>query len=396
MRERVAWMAAVLAAGLAGAGITWAVMRGPAAEPPLPPGLAASPAFSRFLTVYGDIRHEAIWPNTPTSLLDGAIQGMVASLSDPFSVYLTPKAAQALNQELDSTLSGIGVALDETAAGHFVILQVFPGTPAAHAGLRPDDQILAVDGRTVAGETADAVAAAIRGPAGTAVTLTVSRGGVERTVTVHRATIQVPTVFPRMLPGHVGYLAVTEFGYRTGGEVLAAVRQLDQEGARAYVVDLRNNPGGSLAECLQAVSAFVPPGPVVRLEYKEASLDRTYDSTGPGTTRPVAVLVNQDTASAAEIFAAAVAQRHVGILVGTRTYGKGIVQQLIPLSGGASLKLTVAKYLTPDGSDIEHRGLVPNLVVPEPKTAVPGVVGQDPQLDRALAWIQGRLDRAGH
>lgn len=396
MRERIAWMAAVMAAGVAGAGITWTVMRH--ATPPapsLPAGLAGDPAFARFLTVYRDIRTESIWPNTPTSLLTGAIRGMVGTLSDPFSVYLAPQAARALNQELDSTLSGIGVALDETAGGRFVILEVFPGTPAATAGLKPDDQILAVDGRPVAGETADTVAGAIRGRAGTSVTLTISRDGARRTVTVRRAMIQVPTVFPRMLPDHVGYLAVTEFGYRTGGEVVAAVDRLRRAGARAYVVDLRNNPGGSLEECLQAVSAFVPPGPVVRLEYKDPALDRTYDSSGPGTRLPVAVLVNRDTASAAEIFAAAVAQRHVGILVGARTYGKGIVQQLIPLAGGAYLKLTVAKYLTPDGSDIEHRGLRPTLAVPEPKGAEPGVVGHDPQLDRALAWIRQQLGRGG-
>lgn len=398
LKRAVIWgLSILLAAGLSSVATFYAISRGQLQLPSgqIPASLRQNKNFARFLVVYHDIRHETIWSNNPNQLMTGAINGMVGTLHDQFSDYLAPKSYSQLNQMLGNSFSGIGIALDVTGQGQFMIVQVFPGTPAAKAGLKPNDQITAINGRPVAGQDSNLVSAEIRGPAGSLVKLTIDRSGKTSTVTIKRAVINVPTVFIRMLPHHVGYMDITEFGYYTGPQVLSSYRKLVKEGARGILLDLRNNPGGALDQCLQASGAFVPAGPVVTLEYKTPQHHRTLDSTGPGTTLPVVVLVNQNTASAAEILAAAIQQRGVGILVGTQTYGKGIVQQLMPLPDGAYLKLTVAKYLTPNGDYIEHKGLTPNVVVTEPANQpLTAALGQDPQLDRADQLLLQKM--AGH
>jgi carboxyl-terminal processing protease len=393
MAGRVRRLLSLILAALVGSAVT-ALALGPRPAPSpvsLPKSLADSPDFARFVAVYQDIRAGAIWPTSPARLLTGAINGMVGSLGDPFSDYLPPAAYAALNQQLGASFGGIGVALGETGTGRFQIVAVFPGTPAARAGLVPDTEIVAVNGHPVAGLSPEAVADEIRGPVGSRLTLTVLEHGLRRSLALRRAVIELPTVSTAVLPGHLGYLQITEFGYRTGPAVLAAYRRLVRAGVRGIVLDLRDNPGGDLAQCRIAAGAFVPRGPLVTLVYKGGARQRIL-SPGPGTRLPVVVLVNGDTASAAEILAAAIQERHVGLLVGTRTYGKGIVQELESLPGGAYLKLTVARYLTPDGLYIEHRGLEPNVLVPEPPGVTPSDVPRlDPQLARAVAVLSARL-----
>jgi carboxyl-terminal processing protease len=398
VRRIVVWIASLALAAAVGSGLTLIWLGLPMASASatanaLPPSLVHNAEFARFLAAYEDIRQETIWPNTPNQLINGAINGMVGTLHDQFSDYLPPQQYAQLNQELGANFTGIGIALGETSTGRFQIVQVFSGTPAARAGLAANDDIVAVNGKSVSGLSANTVASEIRGPAGSRLTLTVMADGRRRVVSLTRAVIDLPTVFTTMLPHHVGYMQITEFGYRTGPEVLAAYRTLLRDGARGLLLDLRDNPGGDLAEARIASGAFVPKGPLVTLEYKTGPR-QVIDSPGPGTRLPVVVLVNGGTASAAEILSAAIQQRHVGILVGTRTYGKGIVQELQRLPGGAYLKLTIAKYLTPDGAYIEHKGLQPNVVVPEPADILPSdQPAQDPQLARAYALLLERMHR---
>jgi carboxyl-terminal processing protease len=388
--------AALLAAALVGAGVTYAVVHpvapAGAETSAVPPNVTDNVDFQRLVQVYEDIRTQTIWPNTPRQLWTAAINGMVGSLHDRFSEYLSPAAMRALNQELGASFGGIGVVMDVNSQGQFQVIQVLPGTPAGRAGVQAGDLIVGVDGKSVNGDTADQVAAAVRGKPGTTVTLTLNRDGRVFSVRLRRAEIVVPTVFVKMLPDHVGYMDISEFGYHTGQQVIAGYRRLVAEGARGILLDLRDNPGGDLGQCQLAASVFVPAGPLVRLEYADRAFDQTLDSAGPGTHLPVVVLVNGDTASAAEILSAAIQQRGVGILVGTRTFGKGIVQAIEPLPGGAYLKLTVAKYLTPNGDYIEHKGLTPNIVVPEPPTVEPSDnLAQDPQLARAYHILLGLM-----
>jgi carboxyl-terminal processing protease len=395
MQRTIIWVASLILAALLGAAVTALLLivplRTSAAVNELPASLAQNRDFARFLAAYQDIRQETIWPNTPDQLINGAINGMVSTLHDQFSNYLPPQQFAQLNHQLGANFTGIGIALGETAGGRFQIVQVFSGTPAARSGLKPLEDIVAVNGKSVTGESATQVSEEIRGPAGTRLTLTVERGTVRHVVHLKRAVIDLPTVFTRVLPHRVGYMEITEFGYDTGTQVLRAYRQLMRDRVQGILLDLRDNPGGDLAQAQQAAGAFVPAGKLVTLEFKSGP-SQVLDSKGPGTTLPVVVLVNGDTASAAEILSAAIQQRHVGILVGTRTYGKGIVQQLQRLPGGAYLKLTIAKYLTPNGDYIEHKGLTPNVVVTEPVGVVPSdQLSQDPQLRRAYQILLRRI-----
>ncbi|MGC8486859.1 MAG: S41 family peptidase [Clostridia bacterium] len=397
MRSIGGFIAAVVAAALMGSGLTVLVLHGrttaaSSQTAAVPASLTQNPDFERLLQVYGDIRTQTIWRNTPASLWTGAINGMIGTLHDQFSDYLSPAAMASLNQELGQSFGGIGVEMDVNAKGQFVVVAVFPHTPAARAGLKAGDIIVGVNGKNVTHETADQVASSIRGKVGTEVSVTVARGSRSLTFRVTRGEITAPTVFTKMLPGHIGYMNIAEFGYSTGGQVLAGYRQLIRQGARGILLDLRNNPGGDVAQCQIAAGALVPRGPLVTLKYKNPLQDETLNSPGPGTKLPVVVLVNGDTASAAEILSAAIQQRGVGILVGTKTFGKGIVQELEPLAHGAYLKLTVARYLTPNGDYIEHKGLTPNVVVPEPANVTPSDnPATDPQLERGYQILLARM-----
>jgi carboxyl-terminal processing protease len=397
VRRMVVWAASLCLAALVGAGVALVWVGGAAADMSgVPPSLSQSALFRRFVAVYEDIRQQTIWPNSSRTLLTGAINGMVGTLHDQFSDYLPPAQYAALNGELASDFTGIGIELGETAGKEFRILSVFPDSPAERAGLAAADQILRVNGRSVAGQSAAAVAAEIRGRVNTSVTLTVQDGGRRKTYRLTRQVIALPTVYTAVLPHHVGYMAITEFGYSTGRQVLQGYRTLMRQHVAGILLDLRDNPGGDVAQARIAAGAFVPKGVLATLVYK-GGVRSVIDSPGPGTHLPVVVMVNGDTASAAEILSAAIQQRHVGILVGTKTYGKGIVQEVEALPGGAYLKLTVAKYLTPDGAYIEHRGLTPNIVVPEPAAVVPSdSLATDPQLRRGYDILLRRMAEAQH
>jgi carboxyl-terminal processing protease len=388
----VAWAASLVLAAVIGAGLAllW-VSSSTGGVGGVPLSLSANPTFARFVAVYEDIRQQTIWPNSSSTLLNGAINGMVGTLHDQFSNYLVPSQYQQLNQQLGSNFTGVGIELGETAGDHFRILAVFPGSPAKRAGLVANDQILDVNGRTVSGLSATRVAQEIRGRVDTVVSLTVDQGRQRKTVDLTRRVITLPTVYTTVLPHHVGYMAITEFGYNTGGQVLNGYRTLMHQHVRGILLDLRDNPGGDVAQARIASGAFVPKGVLATLVYKGGARVVIH-SPGPGTRLPVVVMVNGDTASAAEILSAAIQQRHVGILVGTKTYGKGIVQDLEKLPGGAYLKLTVAKYLTPNGDYIEHKGLIPNVVVAEPATVVPSDnLSTDPQLARGYNLLLQRM-----
>lgn len=371
---------------------TWylATRREPSVIRRIPVSMLKSPQFLRFVDTYRLIRQESVWTNSPNELLLGATNGMVGTLHDQFSNYLSQSATENLHQLLDPTYAGVGVEVSTTLP--LTIKAVFPGSPAARAGLKAGEEITAVDGRPVQAMGAAAAVNRIRGKAGTSVRLELADQGRVRTVTLVRTVIAMPTVFGKMLAPRVGYLEIAEFGTATGQQAAQEFHRLVSEGARGFIVDLRDDPGGEVAQAVKVADLFVPPGPVVTLKYKNPANDQTLDSSGPGTRWPVVVLVNGNTASAAEILSAAIRERQGGVLVGTRTYGKGIVQEVVPLPGHAALKLTVAKYYTPDGHYIEHVGLTPNVVVKEPTGVVPSDNPKaDPQLARALAVLKTRM-----
>lgn len=386
---------AVLLMAGSSAGTWWATQDGLLGGNQIPVSMQKNPEFSRFLEVYQSIRGDTIWHNTPHQLLAGAITGMVGTLHDQFSNYFSSAQNKSFQSQLNPTFTGIGVEVS-TNTPSLAIQQVFAHSPASKAGLQPGDIITAVNGKSVTVLGRAAAVAMIRGQVGTTVAITVVDHGQSRIYHLKRAVVALPTVYSFMMPHHILYMNIIEFGNNTGAEVVQQLQHLEKAGAKGILLDLRDNPGGEVTQALQASNVLVPKGPVVSLRYKNAANNQTLDSTGPGTKLPIVVLVNGNTASAAEILSAAIQERQGGTLVGTKTYGKGIVQELIPLANHAALKLTVARYYTPNGQYIEHKGLTPNVYDPEPSNVIPSDnPAQDPQLQRAITVLLKKMGAKG-
>ena len=322
----------------------------------------------------------------PRPLAYAIIRGELAALHDPYAVLFTPAELTSFTKALDGErFGGIGaVLLADDAARGWRVDDVFPGSPAEKAGLRGGDLVVAVNATPLAGKPLDA--ALLRGAIGTTVRLTVERGGVELApITVARAAVSPPDVQSRLL-GTVGYVALRGFGPTSGVDVRRAVAALDARGATATVLDLRGNGGGYESQAVRVASVFIAAGPVVRIE--EPRKRRVENATGGALpARPLAVLVDRDSASGSELVAAALRDRGLAVLVGARTFGKGLVQEITPLPDGAALKFTTARYLPPSGRDLDRVGITPDLEIAQPADAQRSVPGRDPQLDAALARL---------
>lgn len=303
-----------------------------------------------------------------SKLQNSTLAGMVAGLGDQFSAYYSPSQFRAEQSGFAGTYSGIGVYLDFSGDTP-LITGLVPDSPATGAGLMPGDTIQAVDGKPVKGVGIDQVGAMIQGQAGTNVTLTIGRGGQMRDFTMTRARLTTPMVASTTLPGPVLYVRIYRFGDDTQAEF---DRQLSSglHGAAAIVLDLRGNPGGYVDAAQAVGSRFVPSGELFEMHNRDGSVARL-DSQGdhPADHVPVVVLVDGDTASAAEIVAGALRVDRRAPLVGVKTFGKGSVQQDFQLSGGGDLHLTVAHWFLPDGSSVDHKGLTPDVDAERPASA---------------------------
>ncbi len=303
-------------------------------------------------------------------VLEGASRGVVSSLDDPYSTYMSQREWEEFQIRTSGSYSGIGVTID-VKDRYVRIARPMKGSPAEEAGLQADDLILRVDGEPVT--TSDEAAAKIRGPAGTPVTLTIGRGEESFDVTIIRRDIVIPASNYSMMEDNIGYIQLMSFSEHSDTEVREAVQALKAQGAKAMILDLRYNGGGYVNQCLNIAEIFVPKGPVVTLSYKNSPA-QTFSSQGSGLGLPLFVLVNGGSASAAEILAGAIQDRGVGILIGEKTFGKGLVQGAFPLKDGSVVKLTTAEYLTPSGRSIHGNGLQPDVEVH----------GDDLQLQTAL------------
>ena len=341
-----------------------------------------------------------------TQITYAAIAGMLGSVKDRYTVFLSPKEYAALNDNLDGTsFGGVGISytLDEKTNALHVESVILDG-PSDKAGLLAEDEITAIDGKPVAqlldGATTTElkqkrVTQALRGDPGTRVRLTIQRNGKPLDpVTVTRETIHQPSVTSKMLPGNVGYVDLAVFGSTTAQELNTALKRLDGEGAKAYVLDLRSNGGGYLNAAVDVSSKFISTGPIVSVKSRAGS-DTEYDASNTAIVpRPLAVLVNQYTASASEITAGAIQDSGVGTLVGVKTFGKGVVQTIFPMPDHSAVKITTARYFTPKGRDINTVGIEPEI-----KSALPkdlkgirfGDPKTDPQLVAALGYINDRI-----
>jgi carboxyl-terminal processing protease len=325
------------------------------------------------------------------ALVYGAIRGELAALHDPYSVFFSRPELRGFTTALNGTsFGGIGVVLAYDADRHYRADQVFAGSPAARAGMLTGDRIAAIAGKPADALSSDAVAALLHGRSGTLVHVDVVHAGdpVIQHLAITRAPITPPDVTARLLPGNIGYLALRAFGPAAGQQVHAALARLRAGGARATVFDLRGNGGGYESSAVRVASAFVPRGTIVITQTNHGRKTATAaDGTAPEPL-PLVVLVDRDSASGSELVTGAIADHHLGKVVGARTFGKGVVQTMFPLPDGSAMKVTTAQYFTPDGRDIDRIGIEPDVPVAEPPGAEHGVAGHDPQLDAALGLLR--------
>jgi carboxyl-terminal processing protease len=334
-----------------------------------------------------------------TDLTYAAIAGMLNSVHDRYTVFLDPKDYAELNTGLDgSDFGGTGIVIQEDDASKYIaVSDVVPNGPADKAGIQQDDLITAIDGQSTKGWTVDRASAHLRGKEGTKVSITVQRDG--KTLSAYaltRAKIHQMSVFDKILPGtagnpSIGYVALTVFGRDTSSELTAALERLQKKGARAFILDLRNNGGGYLNAAVGVSSKFISSGPIVSVESRGSNITTLEANDTAIAPLPLAVLVNQFTASASEITSGAIQDSGVGTLVGTKTFGKGVVQTIYPLPDGSAVKITTARYLTPHNRDINHLGINPDIVVSEPRSARFGDPKSDPQLRRAMQFVDDRI-----
>jgi carboxyl-terminal processing protease len=306
-------------------------------------------------------------PVEESRLEDASLKGIVESLGDPFSAYLTPREARVFTQDVSGEFEGVGMNVEQDRRG-LRVLRVFDGTPAERAGIRRGDLILGVNGRSIAGVNSEVATSRIKGPAGTDVELRVFTPGKDRdrTVKVERERIEVPVARGRNVERGGRKIGVVELiGFSDGAHALLsrAIKRLRGRGAEGIVLDLRGNPGGLLIEAVLVASQFVEDGEIVSVRGRSRP-ERTHDAEGDAIVPedvPVVVLVDGGSASASEIVAGALRVRGRGTVVGTRTFGKGLVQEVEHLSNGGVLDLTVANYYLPNGKTISPRGLKPDV-----------------------------------
>lgn len=322
---------------------------------------------------------------------EGAASGAVASLGDPYTVFLDKKAGKELSDDLNGELSGIGIEVGQKN-GKLTIIAPFDGTPAANAGLRSGDFIAAIDGVDTHSLSIDEAVNKIRGEKGSKVKLVIVRAGDSpREVEIVRDIINVPSVSYELKQGDIGYIKIRRFGDDTAMEVRKAGGKLRTEGAKAIVLDVRDNPGGYLQSAVEIASEFYSNGTVVeeRSKNSKTKVDKAI-AGGTMTDLPVVVLINNGSASASEILAGALSDNNRAILVGEKSYGKGSVQEVVCLKDvlfvgscdGPSLKVTVANWYTPAGVNISKEGIKPKIEVKLSEDDSNN--NRDPQLDKAL------------
>ena len=320
-------------------------------------------------------------------LMAGAIKGMVESLGDPHSLYMDAKMFKEFMIETGGSFGGVGIVVG-VKDKKLLVISPIEGTPGEQSGIKSGDQIVGIDGQPTKDMPLDGAVSKIRGPEGTTVVLSIKRGNEEpKDYSLVRSNIQIRTVSSKMLPNQIGYIRISMFNENTGSDFNKQYQELENQGMKAVVLDLRDDPGGLLEECVKVANRFVPQGPIVSVVTRDGKRE-THTSNLPAVKYPVAVLVNGGSASASEIVAGAIQDTQAGTLIGTKTYGKGSVQTLVRLDGSTAIKLTIAKYLTPNDRSINGIGIEPDIVLDAPP---PKDQASDIQLQKAIEVVSGKL-----
>lgn len=323
------------------------------------------------------------------ALRDGIYKGYVSGLDDPYSVYYNEEETKALNETTQGEYQGIGAVLTEDAdTGIVTIVQVYKDSPAEKAGVKANDILYKVDDTEMTGLDLNKVVTYIKGDKGTKVKLTVIRGDDKEQLelTATRDKIEAQTVSHKMLGDNIGYIQVTEFDSVTTDQYKSALDDLENQGMTGLVVDLRNNPGGNVSTVCDMLDMMLPEGLIVYTQDKDGNKETATSDEEHQFTKPLVVLMNGNSASASEIYAGAIQDYGIGKIVGTQSYGKGVVQQIFDLGDGTSVKLTIADYYTPKGRNINGKGITPDVEVEY--QADESNPDEDNQLDKAVEVLK--------
>ncbi|WP_026486013.1 S41 family peptidase [Caldanaerobius polysaccharolyticus] len=331
----------------------------------------------------------------PQVLMDGAYKGMASSLNDPYTVYMTPDEYKSFMEQTVGSYAGIGIVVSADKDGNLVVVSpIDKDTPGAKAGLKTNDKILEVNGHKVSGKDMDKAVSLMKGPAGTYVNITVLKVGETKPVTIRikREVITLKTVSGEMMENKIGYIRISMFDEHTYDQFKSELDKLNNEGMKALILDLRDNPGGLLEISAKVADTLLPKGIIVYTEDRYGKKEYTY-SDAKYLGKPLAVLVNGGSASASEILTGAIKDHKVGTVIGTKTFGKGIVQTMAEFNDGSALKYTVSKYYTPDGYNIQGKGIMPDIVVQLPAgyNSITVPKDKDTQLKKAIEVLSSRI-----
>ncbi|MFS0783671.1 S41 family peptidase [Bacillus sp. 1P06AnD] len=331
-----------------------------------------SPDLQKVEQAYDLIKKHYIEQKSDDELVSGAIQGMLSSLKDPYSVYMDKVTAKQFNDSLDSSFEGIGTEIG-VENDKVLIVSPYKDSPAEKAGLKSKDEIISVDGESINGLNVQEVSGKIRGKKGTKVRLEIKRPGVRDTImfSIKRDEIPVETVFSKLktVQGKkVGYIEITSFSKETDEDFKKQLEKLEEKKIKGLVIDVRKNPGGLLDSVQNILNEFIPNNkPLFRIEERSGNQDKYYSKLGKKKDYNIAVLIDSGSASASEIMAASMHEAGGYPLIGEKTFGKGTVQQAVELDDGSNIKLTLYKWLTPDGNWIHKKGIQPTMAIKQPK-----------------------------
>lgn len=314
-------------------------------------------------------------------LVNGAIKGMFSGLDDPYSQYYTKSEFERLKEQTSGAYVGIGVYISPTSEDDSItIIAPIEGSPAEKSGIKPGDKIMKVDGKTVSAKNSDEAIGMIKGKAGTNVELTIKRDAKEFDVKVKREEIVSKSVESKVMDDNIGYINITSFNETTYDEFKSAIKDLKEKGIKGLALDLRDNPGGLLDVCKDIADELIGEGTIVYTKDNKGNTEYL-KSDKKKLGLPIAVLINEGSASASEILTAAIVDNKEGIAIGTTTFGKGLVQSVRELKDGTGYKLTTAQYFTPNGDYINGKGIKPKIE----ETDV------EKQLDVAIEWIKEQI-----
>lgn len=350
--------------------------------------------YEKYEYVQDYVTSNFLYETDETLLFDGGLEGMLASLGDPYSEYMTVEEFNSLIEQTQGEYSGIGVYVSVSDNNKIVVVAPIEDTPAEKAGLKTGDYIIAVNGIAYSGDELSDAVSVMKGKPGTDVSITISRMTKDNEelifdVVITRQNIKIATIKHEMLEEKIGYIRITTFDQQTADDFVLALKELLQQNMEGLIIDLRYNPGGLISSVADIADELLGETIITYTQTKSGEREYYYSKKSK-LELPLVLLINEGSASASEILAGAVKDTGSGVLVGTKTFGKGIVQRIMPLDDGSGVKLTVSEYFTPNDINIHGVGILPDVMVELPEEAMygPEYLDEDIQLQRALEIIR--------